>query len=214
MLRTRGHGVGINIKVANLRTLDTISGTAVPERAELTHAAQPMCSAFCSSTPTSTALQPSPRSSSQRRARSCSCSRLASRRRLSAPAQVHGAKATIGVATDLLALTVLQPPGEWGADVVFGSAQVCGCGRGCAVRALMPAPQRFGVPMGFGGPHAAFFATSEAHKRRIPGRVIGVSKDVTGKPALRMAMQTREQHIRREKGAPARSMRTRARGPR
>jgi glycine dehydrogenase len=93
----------------------------------------------------------------------------------------HKKEIKVGVAADLLSLAILTPPGEWGADIVFGNSQ------------------RFGVPMGYGGPHAAFFAAREAYKRNMPGRIIGVTKDINGNRALRMALQTREQHIKREK---------------
>jgi glycine dehydrogenase len=96
-------------------------------------------------------------------------------------AKAHEKAILVTVAADILSLALLRPPGEWGADIVVGSAQ------------------RFGIPLGFGGPSAGYMATKDAFKRSMPGRIIGVSVDRMGKTALRMALQTREQHIKREK---------------
>src|SRR5690606_37978260 len=95
--------------------------------------------------------------------------------------KAHEKNIKLTVAADIMSLALLTPPGEWGADIVVGTTQ------------------RFGIPMGFGGPHAAYFATKDEYKRAIPGRIIGVTKDKDGNNALRMALQTREQHIKREK---------------
>jgi len=109
------------------------------------------------------------------------CSTGEVRRYARLAAGVKAAGGVVACATDLLALALLQPPGAWGADIAVGSSQ------------------RFGIPPGYGGPHAAFMACRDELKRNLPGRLVGVSRDASGRPALRLALQTREQHIRREK---------------
>lgn len=115
--------------------------------------------------------------------------------------RVHSAGAHVVVASDLLALTLLKPPGEWGADIVVGSSQVPQQKKkhlGKSSTKLKSILQRFGVPFGFGGPHAAFFACRQAFLRKAPGRIIGVSRDSEGNRALRMALQVRPTECKRD----------------